>query len=217
MQALLNDKAKMVEVLKYHVVPGATLTGNRIVKMIDDASGKASYKTLQGEKMNATLVDGSVAVNGVPVEGVDVQGGKVGLWAGGGIRGAHRQGLLEQCAWALCEHVAAGFRLAATSDHLVHPARFNPARRSQRPAARQQYPHKTQPALQVLISKPHHPPPPTPQVMIHTISDVLIPPSLMPAPASKTAAAGSAATSGVTGRALAAAALALPALAAALL
>lgn len=76
-QALLADSDKMAEVLKYHIVPGATLTGARIVKLIEDNKGKLSFKTSQGERINATLVDGSVNVNGVPVKAVDVQGGKV--------------------------------------------------------------------------------------------------------------------------------------------
>ncbi|GBF98714.1 hypothetical protein Rsub_11263 [Raphidocelis subcapitata] len=76
-QALLADADKMAEVLKYHVVPGATLTGARLVKLIEENKGKFSFKTSQGEKINATLVDGSVNINGVPVKAVDVQGGKV--------------------------------------------------------------------------------------------------------------------------------------------
>lgn len=77
-QKLLADKKAFADVLKYHVVPGATLTGNRVVKMVADApNGKVPFGTLQGEKLNATIIDGSLAANGVPIEGVDVQGGKV--------------------------------------------------------------------------------------------------------------------------------------------
>lgn len=68
-QALLADSDKMAEVLKYHIVPGATLTGARIVKLIEDNKGKLSFKTSQGERINATLVDGSVNVNGGGLDG----------------------------------------------------------------------------------------------------------------------------------------------------
>ena len=77
-QAILADKAKMTSVLKYHVVPGAALNGARLVSMVNAAKGGVvPFTTLQGEKANVTLKDGSVAINGVPVKSVDMQGGKV--------------------------------------------------------------------------------------------------------------------------------------------
>jgi len=67
----------MAKVLKYHVVPGAAVTGDRLVKLIEGNKGVFPFTTLAGEKLNATLVDGSVAINGVPVKAIDSQGGKV--------------------------------------------------------------------------------------------------------------------------------------------
>ncbi|KIZ03785.1 hypothetical protein MNEG_4174 [Monoraphidium neglectum] len=76
-QDILNDKTKLAEVLKYHVVPGATIGAARIKTLIAGAKGGVlPFKTLEGEKVNATLKGATILVNDVPVSGGDVQGGK---------------------------------------------------------------------------------------------------------------------------------------------
>ncbi|KAI8463474.1 MAG: FAS1 domain-containing protein [Monoraphidium minutum] len=76
-QAILGDKEKLQAVLKYHVIPGATIGSTRLAKMIGDAKGGVlGFKSLQGDKVNATIEDGKVYVNGVEVISTDVQGGK---------------------------------------------------------------------------------------------------------------------------------------------
>ncbi len=65
MQAILADKPTLTKVLKYHVVPGAAITGARAAKMIAEKGGAFPYPTLlTGQRLNATMVNGSVAVNG---------------------------------------------------------------------------------------------------------------------------------------------------------
>lgn len=77
-QAILDDKAKLVEVLKYHVVPGATIGSARIKSMINGTkTGELPYKTLEGEKVVAKVAGGkTVTINDVAIVGTDVQGGK---------------------------------------------------------------------------------------------------------------------------------------------
>ncbi|MFS8063527.1 MAG: fasciclin domain-containing protein [Luteimonas sp.] len=52
-------KADLTKVLTYHVVPGK-LDATALMAQIDAGGGKAMLKTVQGENLTATLMDGSV-------------------------------------------------------------------------------------------------------------------------------------------------------------
>jgi uncharacterized surface protein with fasciclin (FAS1) repeats len=66
-QAILGDKAKLVAVLQYHVVPGATIGASRVRQLISAAKGGVlPFKTLQGDRVNATLNANAILINGAP-------------------------------------------------------------------------------------------------------------------------------------------------------
>ncbi|KAI8474374.1 MAG: FAS1 domain-containing protein [Monoraphidium minutum] len=76
-QKLLANKTAMATILKYHVVPGATIGAARVRKMVTDSKGGVvPYKSLQGERVNATIADDAVLINEVGMADTDVQGGK---------------------------------------------------------------------------------------------------------------------------------------------
>lgn len=76
-QEILANKEKLALVLKYHVVPGATIGSSRVKTMVQGTkNGLLPFKSLEGEKVNATLDGDSLLINGVKVSGSDVQGGK---------------------------------------------------------------------------------------------------------------------------------------------
>ena len=62
-----ENKAKLTSILTYHVVPGK-VTAEKLVGMIKDGGGKATFKTVNGESLTAKL-DGS------SVELTDAKGG----------------------------------------------------------------------------------------------------------------------------------------------
>lgn len=71
MQAILDDKDKLVAVLQYHVIPGATIGSARVKSMIKGTkNGVLPYKSLEGEKVNATLEGDSILVNSERTGGV---------------------------------------------------------------------------------------------------------------------------------------------------
>ena len=65
-EALLKDKAKLVAILTYHVVPGKIMASDVL------SAGKASPATVQGQSLNVRVVDGSVMVDGAKVVAADV-------------------------------------------------------------------------------------------------------------------------------------------------
>ena len=56
-----ENKDTLVKILTYHVVPGR-LSSKDIKKMIKDGKGKATLKTVQGEDLTASLVDGKIVL-----------------------------------------------------------------------------------------------------------------------------------------------------------
>ncbi len=54
-----ENKAQLVKVLTYHVVPGK-VTSHELVRMIKRGHGKAELKTVEGGTLTATLQDGKV-------------------------------------------------------------------------------------------------------------------------------------------------------------
>ena len=79
LQAILADKAKLVEVLKYHVVPGATIGASRLRSMIAAAKdGVLPFKTLQGDRLNATLNANAILINGELLQGRRMRGAGLG-------------------------------------------------------------------------------------------------------------------------------------------
>ncbi len=56
-----ENKADLVKILTYHVVPGK-LTTKQIEKMIKKGDGKATLKTVQGETLTATMQNGSLVL-----------------------------------------------------------------------------------------------------------------------------------------------------------
>jgi uncharacterized surface protein with fasciclin (FAS1) repeats len=56
---LPENKATLVKILTYHVVPGK-VTSKELVKMIKKGGGKATLKTVQGEDLTATMSDGHI-------------------------------------------------------------------------------------------------------------------------------------------------------------
>lgn len=64
-QDILSNTTKLQALLMYHVVPGATLSANRIKNMTSTSkTGAQPYKTMEGEKINATVVGDSILVDG---------------------------------------------------------------------------------------------------------------------------------------------------------
>lgn len=78
--SILDNAAQMKDVLRYHVVPNATLTAARL-KALAAKSPDSTFimKTSQGDTINATLEGDMLMVNGAPVEGSESQGGKTAL------------------------------------------------------------------------------------------------------------------------------------------
>jgi hypothetical protein len=75
LQTLLKNPAKVAEILKYHVVPGAALSGQRIVGLVEKGGGKWQFATLvPKELVNVTLVDGAAAVNGEALQALRTGG-----------------------------------------------------------------------------------------------------------------------------------------------
>ena len=56
-----ENKATLVKILTYHVVPGKVEAGD-LVKMITAGNGSATLKTVQGETLTATLKGSSVII-----------------------------------------------------------------------------------------------------------------------------------------------------------
>ena len=56
-----ENKATLVKILTYHVVPGKVEAGE-LVKMIKAGNGSATLKTVQGETLTASLQGGSVVI-----------------------------------------------------------------------------------------------------------------------------------------------------------
>ncbi len=56
-----ENKATLVKILTYHVVPGKVEAGE-LVRMIKAGNGSATLKTVQGETLTATLKGGSVII-----------------------------------------------------------------------------------------------------------------------------------------------------------
>jgi uncharacterized surface protein with fasciclin (FAS1) repeats len=54
-----ENKAELVKILTYHVVPGK-ITSKKLEKMIKQGGGKAELKTVQGETLTASVQDGKV-------------------------------------------------------------------------------------------------------------------------------------------------------------
>lgn len=54
-----ENKAELVKILTYHVVPGR-ITSHELIKMIKKGHGKAELKTVEGGTLTATLQDGKV-------------------------------------------------------------------------------------------------------------------------------------------------------------
>jgi uncharacterized surface protein with fasciclin (FAS1) repeats len=54
-----ENKATLVKILTYHVVPGK-ISSKELIKMIKKGHGKATLKTVQGEDLTASLSDGKV-------------------------------------------------------------------------------------------------------------------------------------------------------------
>lgn len=65
LNALLQDKAALIKVLTYHVVPGKVLAAD-VVKL-------SSAKTVQGQELKITVKDGTVFVDGAKVLSTDIQ------------------------------------------------------------------------------------------------------------------------------------------------
>lgn len=74
-------KNNLADLLKYHVAAGANLGATRLTSLIQaDPSGtKALPSMLIGSKLNLTLVDGKVNVNGIPLTGASYQGANTRL------------------------------------------------------------------------------------------------------------------------------------------
>ena len=60
LDALLADKAKLTKVLTYHVVPGK-LDAAALKAQIAAGGGKAMLKTVQGEELTASEMNGGIA------------------------------------------------------------------------------------------------------------------------------------------------------------
>ena len=56
-----ENKATLVKILTYHVVPGKVEAGE-LVRMIKAGNGSATLKTVQGETLTASLKGGSVVI-----------------------------------------------------------------------------------------------------------------------------------------------------------
>jgi uncharacterized surface protein with fasciclin (FAS1) repeats len=56
-----ENKPALVKILTYHVVPGKVEAGD-LVKMIKAGNGSATFKTVQGETLTATLKGSSVVI-----------------------------------------------------------------------------------------------------------------------------------------------------------
>lgn len=54
-----ENKATLVKILTYHVVPGR-ISSKQLMKMIKKGNGKATLKTVQGEDLTATMSDGKI-------------------------------------------------------------------------------------------------------------------------------------------------------------
>jgi len=65
-EKLLADKAALTAVLTYHVVPGKIMAADVL------GAGKASPTTVQGQKLNVRVENGSVKVDGATVVAADV-------------------------------------------------------------------------------------------------------------------------------------------------
>jgi len=87
--AVLNNKTIMGDVLKYHVVQGASLNTTRLSQLVEmSGKGVVPFTTLEGEKVNVTaeaptqarkLMQGAAEtlfVNGVKLASTNLQGGK---------------------------------------------------------------------------------------------------------------------------------------------
>jgi uncharacterized surface protein with fasciclin (FAS1) repeats len=62
-----ENKDTLVKILTYHVVPGK-VSSKQLAGMIKKGGGKAVLKTVQGENLTATMVDGKIILS-------DVKGG----------------------------------------------------------------------------------------------------------------------------------------------
>ncbi|MEX0893927.1 MAG: fasciclin domain-containing protein [Gemmatimonadota bacterium] len=65
-EALLQDPARLAEILKYHVVPGRIGAADVL------RAGSATPTTAQGQVLDVRVVDGKVMVNGATVVQADV-------------------------------------------------------------------------------------------------------------------------------------------------
>lgn len=65
--ALLQDTARLAEILKYHVVPGRIGAADIL------AAGTATPTTAQGQNLDVRVVDGKVMVDGATVVQADVE------------------------------------------------------------------------------------------------------------------------------------------------
>ena len=61
--AILKNPKQYAELIRYHVVPGATLPAARLFGIVQSKDGLMPFATLEGARVNATIVDGTVNVS----------------------------------------------------------------------------------------------------------------------------------------------------------